>query len=58
MVRMEGFEKWYGEIHAVKNLDLEIGDGEFVVASEDDHLAYHLRDVHPNPQIYPDAHEA
>ena len=31
MVRLEGFEKWYGEIHAVKNLDLEIDPGEAFV---------------------------
>lgn len=31
MVRLEGFEKWYGEIHAVKNLNLEIESGEAFV---------------------------
>ena len=31
MVRLEGFQKWYGEIHAVKNLDLEIDQGEAFV---------------------------
>jgi ABC-2 type transport system ATP-binding protein len=31
MVRLEKFEKWYGEIHAVKNLDLEVQVGEAFV---------------------------
>jgi len=31
MVRLERFEKWYGEIHAVKNLDLEVQAGEAFV---------------------------
>jgi ABC-type multidrug transport system ATPase subunit len=31
MVLLEKFEKWYGEIHAVKNLDLEVQVGEAFV---------------------------
>lgn len=31
MVRLEGFEKWYGEIHAVKGVELEILPGEAFV---------------------------
>lgn len=31
MVRLEKFDKWYGEIHAVKNLDLEVHVGEAFV---------------------------
>jgi len=31
IVRLEGFEKWYGEIHAVKDVDLEIHSGEAFV---------------------------
>jgi len=31
MVRLERFEKFYGEIHAVKNLDLEVQNGEAFV---------------------------
>lgn len=38
-------------------LDASCPHCDFVVG-EEDHLAYHLRDVHPNPQIYPKAHEA
>lgn len=38
-------------------LDASCPHCDFVVAGEDDHLAYHLRDVHPNPAIYPDAQQ-
>lgn len=31
IVRLEGFEKWYGEVHAVKEVDLEIHPGEAFV---------------------------
>ena len=31
MIRLEQFEKWYGVIHAVKSLDLEVGRGEAFV---------------------------
>ena len=31
MVRLHGFEKWYGEIHAVKGIDLDIQRGEAFV---------------------------
>lgn len=31
MVRLERLDKWYGEIHAVKNLDLEVRPGEAFV---------------------------
>ena len=31
MVRLQGFDKWYGAIHAVKGVDLEIAPGEAFV---------------------------
>lgn len=31
IVRLEGFEKWYGEVHAVQDVDLEIHPGEAFV---------------------------
>ncbi len=31
MIRLEGFDKRYGQIHAVKNLDLEVAAGESLV---------------------------
>ena len=30
---------------------------DFVVGGAGDNLVYHLRDVHPNPLIYPDAQQ-
>jgi multiple sugar transport system ATP-binding protein len=30
-IRLEGVEKWFGEVQVIKGVDLEIGDGEFVI---------------------------
>ena len=30
-VRLEGVEKWFGDVQVIKGIDLEINDGEFVV---------------------------
>ena len=38
-------------------LDASCPHCDFVVSGPDDHLVYHLRDVHPNPAIYPDAQQ-
>ena len=38
-----------------KMLDASCPHCDFVVSAPDDDLVYHLRDVHPNPLIYPTA---
>ncbi len=30
-IRLQGVEKWFGDLQVIKGVDLEIGDGEFVV---------------------------
>ena len=30
-ISLQGVEKWFGEVQVIKGIDLEIGDGEFVV---------------------------